>query len=96
MYVCAWGPGCERVHDIVDEERDGGSEDNRVLMTTWHANESLADALWFVLTCAIPDDCYLAGWGAIVGISIGSPRWAAEMRAAFSEPGRFRAEQGAT
>jgi hypothetical protein len=23
VYVCVWGPGCERVHDIIDEESVG-------------------------------------------------------------------------
>ena len=25
VYVCAWGPNCERVHDIIDEEHVGPS-----------------------------------------------------------------------
>jgi hypothetical protein len=48
VYVCAWGPGCERVHDIFDEERDGPNpltSTDPVVMTTWHDDESLAEAL---------------------------------------------------
>ena len=54
-----------------------------VVMTTWHAQESLADALWFVLTAAIPDDAYAEECLAIVGVSISSRKWAAEIREAF-------------
>lgn len=83
-YICAWGPGCERLHDICDEERDLLSvSSDSVVMTTWHAQESLADALWFVLTAAIPDDAYAEECLAIVGVSIGSRKWAAEIREAF-------------
>ena len=84
VYICAWGPGCERLHDICDEERDALSvSSDSVVMTTWHAQESLADALWFVLAAAIPDEPYAEDCRAIVGVSIGSRRWAAEIREAF-------------
>ena len=90
VYVCAWGPDCERVHDIVDEERDtAGHDAEGIVMTTWHEHESLAEALWFVLTAAVPDDAYVKDCGAIVGISIGSAEWASEIRAAFSSPSEF-------
>src|SRR5262245_57257730 len=76
VYVCAWGAGCERVHDIVDEERDARNPDGPgVVMTTWHQNESLGDVLWFVLKAAIPDDTYLSGWRATVGVAVGSRDW---------------------
>src|ERR1041385_553830 len=54
VYCCAGGPGCERFHDIVDEivVEDGLSERRfvgpttaDVIMTTWHADESLEEAL---------------------------------------------------
>ena len=84
VYICAWGPGCERLHDICDEERDvAGVSSDSVVMTTWHAEESLADALWFLLTAAIPDDAHAEECLAIVGVSIGSRAWAAEIREAF-------------
>ena len=45
VYICAWGPDCERVHDIIDEEEigpDPPATANRVVMTTWHSDEPLA------------------------------------------------------
>jgi hypothetical protein len=52
MYLCAWGPDCERVHDIFDEmevirEIDSGVESKRFLLTTWH-NEPLEEASLFL------------------------------------------------
>ena len=60
VYFCAWGPGCERFHDIVDEiiADDRVSGRNRflpptsddVVMTTWHAHETLEEALDYFAT----------------------------------------------
>ena len=54
-YVVAWGPGCERVHDAFDEttvlmklERP----DLPSVMTTWHADDSLDEALWYFVDAA--------------------------------------------
>jgi len=89
VYVCAWGPGCERVHDIIDEERDGpnpAATPDSVVMTTWHDDESLADMLGFVLAATVPDDAYADECGSTLGIAIGSAQWATEIRDAFSRP----------
>src|SRR5262245_29244509 len=48
VYVCAWGPDCERVHDIIDEEHVGpspGPTVNSGVRTTGHDDESRAGAL---------------------------------------------------
>ena len=48
VYVCVWGPDCERVHDIIDEvivNRNPGETDEDVIMTTWHDDEALNEAL---------------------------------------------------
>jgi hypothetical protein len=89
VYICAWGPDCERVHDIIDEEIVGPNPDAAAvpaIMTTWHANESLTDAIEFCLACAQPDDAYVDECGSILAISIGSPQWGSEIRSTFSRP----------
>jgi len=91
-YVCAWGPDCERVHDIIDEERAGPNppaDVSDVVMTTWHEDESLAEAIRFALVCAWPDECYAESCKSLLGVAIGSSSWAAEIRAAFSSPEQF-------
>lgn len=57
-YLCAWGPGCERVHDIFDSVfiEDGFSRNGRRLMTTWHDGDPLDEALEFFITSAWPLD----------------------------------------
>jgi hypothetical protein len=82
VYVCVWGKGCERFHDIIDEievEREvfGKSCWNRnkgQLMTTWHDDDSLDEALWFLLSCAWPLDDELESCSTIV-ITIGNASW---------------------
>ncbi len=92
VYICAWGPGCERLHDIIDEEIVGPNPDPAVVsgvMTTWHANEPLAEAIEFALVSAYPDEAHQSQCGSTVGVSIGSPEWGAEIRSAFSSPRDF-------
>ena len=57
LYVVAWGVECEEWHDTVDwtnlERFDFGDiPDDKFIMTTWHANEPLSEALWFAGHCA--------------------------------------------
>ena len=49
VYCCAWGPGCERFHDIIDEvviadcvreRKFVGPSPSDVIMTTWHSDEA--------------------------------------------------------
>lgn len=64
-YVVAWGTECEQWHDTVDysvlEEFDYGDIPNdRFIMTTWHADEPLSEAMWFAGQCAYHPDVELA------------------------------------
>ena len=84
VYFCAWGPGCEAMHDVVDDvflERIDYAPDKGVLMTTWHDSEPLADAVEFALLSAWPDDYYLDGCGAVVLAVSGNDAWASEIEA---------------
>lgn len=86
VYVCCWGPGCERVHDLFDLADLELRPDGRFAMSTWHSKEPLSKALWFLLSCTFPDDAYFDGCRATVGITIGSKEWADEVRAALASP----------
>lgn len=93
VYFCAWGAGCERVHDIFDEVCVGtyrNAADRSVVMTTWHAEESLAEALWFFLRSAIPDEQYEESCRSGVAIVFGTNdvRMAA-VRGALEQPKEF-------
>lgn len=85
VYFCAWGPGCERFHDIVDkivvdelyeQKRLTRPTPNDTVMTTWHADEELEEALDFFAMCAIPTEGYLAGSDYRLVICVGHPEWA--------------------
>ena len=92
VYFCAWGPGCEAMHDVVDDvflERIEYADDRGVLMTTWHNNEPLTDVVEFALLTAWPDDNYRDGCGAVVLAVSGSDAWALEVETTamqFIEP----------
>ncbi len=58
LYMCAWGRECSAWDDSVDwanlaEFEFGDIPDDRFVMTTWHARESLADAMFFARSCAL-------------------------------------------
>ena len=64
LYVVAWGVECEDWHDTVDwahlESFDYGDiPDDRFVMTTWHTDEPLEEALWFAGHCAQHPDVEL-------------------------------------
>jgi hypothetical protein len=89
VYVCTWGKDCERVHDIFDE--DIVDENIRlgrdsVVMTTWHDDESLNDAMFFLQYCTNSADD-LASPLANLAIVVDSAQWTDEIRAAFRDPG---------
>ncbi len=91
VYVCCWGPDCERVHDLFDSAELELRPDGPWSMSTCHGREPLSDAMWFAIFTAWPDAAFVDECRSVVGIAIGSPAWAAEMRAAFTDPGNFSA-----
>jgi hypothetical protein len=90
VYFCCWGPGCERVHDIIDEEYvgDGTSvnDDDSTIMTTWHIEESLEEAAWFALNLAFPDDRFFDSCKTVVSICIGNSEWKSALEKAIANP----------
>jgi hypothetical protein len=79
-YLCVWGPDCERVHDQFDLERMPDEPKERVVMTTWHSEETLSDALWFFATCAKPDAGFESECTDWVALSVMNDAWARTMR----------------
>ncbi|MCO5165939.1 MAG: hypothetical protein M9894_06180 [Planctomycetes bacterium] len=90
-YLVAWGPDCERVHDlfdrvIVDEHFRGAETVEDVILTTWHERDSLEEALAFFLAHARPADAYRATCRSWVAVSIGSEDWAARIASGLAVP----------
>ena len=85
VYFCAWGPGCEQMHDwldgyIVEREIEGHPEMN--ICTTWHSADSLADTVEYAVVFAEPADEYAAGCGSVVLVSVGEADWSAQVERA--------------
>ena len=78
FWVSTWGADCGRVHDIFD--RVGIAQDDQpgIVMSTWHDDEPLDEAL-HLFWDAFPADGKLGG-PARIGISVGSHEWIEAMR----------------
>lgn len=86
VYLCSWGPDCERFHDIVDDvilgdsltqQKFSGPKAGDVIMTTWHADETLEEALDSFAISALPTEGFLPESDFRLVICVGSSDWAA-------------------
>lgn len=79
FWVSTFGADCERVHDVFDEvDTKRGIEDRGVVMTTWHHDESVTDALdlfWH----AFPDELKQGGPARVV-LLVDRDEWLEEVR----------------
>jgi hypothetical protein len=94
VYLCAWGPGSSRVHDIFDDveiEREA-STDAAFLMTTWHEGEDLDDTLWFAVVSAVPAEDYIETCRAVLAIVVDQPEWKERVVTAFGDFEKFEKE----
>ncbi len=82
VYFSSWGPDCERVHDSFDAACD---VDAPVIMTTWHSQESLDEALWFFVCDTHPDEAYSSACGCGIAISIGNSAWAEHIQGRLTD-----------
>jgi hypothetical protein len=85
IYFCSWGRDCERFHDIVDEvivgdrigdRRFTGPLPGDTVMTTWHKDESLEEALDFFATFAVPTDGFAPDSDFRLIICVNNADWA--------------------
>ena len=88
-YICCWGSACERVHEAFDEADIARSPEGPYVMSTWHADDPLEEALWFALFNAHPDPVFADSCRFTLAISIGRADWAATMRSAMANPRAF-------
>ena len=91
VYFCAWGNNCEAVHDAVDRcdiERMPETRDaDYIVMTTWHDDESLAEALWFFKVCALPNEGIDPSECDRYVVAVGNPDWSIEVKRALQSIG---------
>lgn len=92
VYLCAWGPDCQRVHDIFDEaiverELEGKASpeiSNGTVMTTWHSKETFKGALSFFVHSAFATESYEHECKQWVIATIGNSEWEQEVRMSIS------------
>ena len=89
VYLCAWGPDCERFHDIVDEviveDELGerlfvGTRMGDTVMTTWHEDEDLEESLDFFINLAHPTEGFHSDSDSWVIVCLDNPDWAKVIR----------------
>jgi hypothetical protein len=99
VYFCAWGRNCERFHDIVDEvileddlgeHRFVGPTENDVVMTTWHKDETLEEAIEFFTSWAVPTDGFAANSSFRLVICVGNTGWAETANRVLQSAESFR------
>lgn len=89
VYVCTWGPGCSWVHDLFDLEIVTADPKltGPCVLTTWHDDETLDEALWFALFTAYPGDEEFADCDVVLAVAVGRPEWRDHIRARLRDPG---------
>jgi len=88
VYICTWGPDCERLHDIFDEAIVGRELEGNALakipggtvITTWHSNESLKEVLWYFVHSAFATESYERECKDWVIATIGNAEWEQQVR----------------
>jgi hypothetical protein len=96
-YLCAFGPDCQRVHDIFDEvelELLGARPSGSVIMTTWHDDEPLEDALWFFVNNSFPDAAYENTCHTGIALTIDNSLWASQVADYLSNLPKLNAAVG--
>jgi len=86
-YIVAWGPDCERVHDVFDDAditenpESNTPETSTVIMSTWHNDESIEQPLWFALYNACPAGSYESTTVSTVAAVVANEPWAKAVHA---------------
>jgi hypothetical protein len=88
-YLCAWGPDCERVHDLFDRikwpyEETTQNPLQKLIMTSWHAKESLYKAAWYLKYCAFIAEAEKPVDFECIGISINNLLWYRKIQETFA------------
>ena len=95
VYMCAWGPDCERVHDIADSviiEKELECDVQNTIMTTWHSNESLDEALWSALFTTWPAKAFETTCNSATIIIINNDAWLKHIWQRLSNFEQFNAD----
>jgi hypothetical protein len=90
--LCTWGPDCERVHDLFDVAARGVNSElsgDNVIMTTWHADVPVEEALWFFVHAAFVTEKFDKTCKDWIIAPISSPEWEQLIRSKIGEINTF-------
>jgi hypothetical protein len=76
-YICTWGPSCEEAHDAFDLANILWEDETKKefhVMSTWHSEEPIQEALWFALFSAFVDE-KIWEQTSTVCVSIANQEW---------------------
>lgn len=79
FHISAWGAGCERTHDLFDDEDQARSPEGPWVMTMWHDDEPLDEVIELFWDSSIAMEG--KSWGPIrLVLEIGTREWSDEIR----------------
>ena len=94
-YFCAWGKQCEAAHLAFDLACCEFEDDNEcVIPTTDHHNDSIEEAIWYFLNCAYPSEPFDQDCDSAIAICVGSAQHSRTIRTAFRNPDNFSESRG--
>jgi hypothetical protein len=89
VYLSTWGKDAERVHDTFEEaaaEWDPDSDADSALLSEWHEDEPLSEALRFSVAHALPAHDFEKGCKATLVAIVGNPDAAELVRDWLGDP----------
>jgi len=89
VYLSTWGKDSERVHDTFEEacaEWDPDSDANSAILSEWHEDEPLSEALRFSVAHALPAHDFEKGCKATLVAIVGNPDAAELVREWLGDP----------
>jgi hypothetical protein len=92
VYLSSWGKDSERVHDLFEEaaaDWDPDADADTAILSEWHEDEPLSEALRFSVASAIPALAYDKGCKATLAAIVGNPDAAEQVREWLQDPKRL-------
>jgi hypothetical protein len=92
VYLSTWGKDSERVHDVFEEaaaDWDPDADADTAILSEWHEDEPLSEALRFSVASAIPALAYDKGCKATLAAIVGNPDAAEQVREWLEDPARL-------
>ena len=94
VYLCAWGPDCQRIENAFDHLVETGQAGPSNLLTTSHSKETLESAMWFAMSCAWPPKALPSGGfserdelcDSVVFLSVNGGDWDAVIHQGLADP----------